>query len=103
MMALKCIKLPFSLLPTEGSGEERILGKWIYLEIVHWSKSHLCCLEICISVHRLAVEFRSTNIHFRYIQAIQFDCQDSKHVSAVVVLPSRDSNVSPLAKISRRD
>jgi hypothetical protein len=73
MMALKYIKLPFSLLPTEGNGEARIMGKWSYLEIVLWSNSHLCCLEICISVHRLAVAYKSSSKHFSDTPAIQFD------------------------------
>ena len=32
MMVLKCFKLSFSLLPTRGSGKERIQGKWTCLE-----------------------------------------------------------------------
>jgi hypothetical protein len=40
---------------TRGSGKERTWGKWTYLEVVLWSKSHRCCQEISGSVHRSAV------------------------------------------------
>jgi hypothetical protein len=42
-------------------------------EIVLWNNSHLFFLEICNSVHRLAVESRSTRKHFRDIPAVQFN------------------------------
>jgi hypothetical protein len=39
---------------------------------VLWSKSHLCCLEIGISVHRLAAAARPTHKHFMDIPTVQF-------------------------------
>jgi hypothetical protein len=52
MMVLKCFYLPSSPLPTRGSRQDsffRIWVKWTSLEIVLWSKSHLCCREISSS------------------------------------------------------
>ena len=39
---------------------------------VLWSNSHLCCLEISSSVHRLAAAARSTCKHFTDTPAVQF-------------------------------
>ena len=43
-----------SLLATRGSGKEKLIEQrrvWTCLEIVLWSKSNLCCQNICSSVH----------------------------------------------------
>ena len=44
----------------------------------------------------------SGNQQFTDTPAVQFGCQDSKHKLAVVALPSRDSQASALAGVSRR-
>jgi hypothetical protein len=70
MMVLKTLTSLFSLSPTRGSGEERIWGKWTCLEMVLWSNSHLCCVEILSSFHRLAAAAQSTCKHFTDIPAV---------------------------------
>lgn len=89
MMVLKHFNLPSCPSPTIGSGNERILGKQTCLEMVLWSKSHLCCQEI--SVHRLAAAALSTRKHFTDIPAIQFS---SIRISAAVAQTNRDSQAS---------
>ena len=55
---LKCFNLSSSPPPTRGNGKEKLLGymggggEWTCLEIVLWSKSHLCCQKISSSIHR---------------------------------------------------
>ena len=48
----------------------RIRGKWTCLEIVLWSKSHLCCQEILCS-QESAVAARSTHKHITNIPRVQ--------------------------------
>jgi hypothetical protein len=74
-MVLKCFNLTCSPPPTGSSGKERLRGKWTGLEMVLWSNCHLRCQEISSSVHR----------------------------SAAVAMPSRDSQASASAQVSRRD
>ena len=69
-MVLKRFNLPcYSPPPTRG-WKRKDTGKWTYLEMVLWSNSHLCCLEISGPVHRLAAAARSTCKHF--IDTVQF-------------------------------
>ena len=68
MMVLKCLILPCSPPPNRGSGKERIRGKWTCLEMVPWSNSPLCCLEINSSIHSLAGS--ESSIHSQ--SAVQF-------------------------------
>jgi len=72
MMAFKQFKLSCSPLPTRGSRKERIQGKWTCLEMVLWSNSYMCCLEIGSSVHRSAAAASSTCKHFMDSPAVQF-------------------------------
>ena len=67
---------------------------------VLWRNSCLCCLEICSSVHRLAAAARSTRKHFTDTPAVQFS---RVRLATVVTQPSRDSQASALAQVSRRD
>jgi hypothetical protein len=68
---------------------------------VLWSNSHLCCLEISSSVRRLAGKSGSIHSqHFTDTPAVHF----SRTVLATAVTqPSRDSQASALARVSRRD
>jgi hypothetical protein len=50
---------------------------------VLWSKSYVCCLEICSSVHRSAVAARSICKHFMDTPAVQFS---RGGIAAVVVI-----------------
>lgn len=68
---LKCFNLPSSPPPCRGNGKESIQKKWTCLEMVLWSNSHMCCLEICSSFHRSATAARSTHKHFTDTQAVQ--------------------------------
>jgi hypothetical protein len=68
-MGFKCFNLPSSPPPTRGSGKERIWGKWTCLEMVLWSKSHLCCQEISSPIHRSASAAQSTRKSFGYISS----------------------------------
>ena len=73
MMVLKHFNLFFRPPPTWGRGRERILGKWTCLEKKgSLNNSHLCCLEISHSVHRLAVAAPSRRKHFTDTPAVQF-------------------------------
>jgi hypothetical protein len=70
-----------------------------------WRSSCLCCLEISSSVHRSAVAIQSTHKHFTDTTAVKLVWwnRNSKLESAVVALPSRESQPSASALISRRD
>ena len=71
-MVLKHFNFPCSPPPSRGSGEERIWGKWTCLEMVLWSNSCLCCLEIGSSVHRsAAAAAQSTCKDFMEMPAVQ--------------------------------
>jgi hypothetical protein len=71
---------------------------------VLWSNSRLCCLEISSSVPRSAGAARSTRKHFMAPPTVPAQkSQDSKHKSTAVALPSRDSQASALARVSRGD
>ena len=50
-----------------------------------------------------AVAARSTCKHFTDTPAVQFGSQDSKPELAVVELPSRDSQASASASVTRKD
>jgi hypothetical protein len=68
---------------------------------VLWSNSHLCCLEIGSSVHRLAGSSSSTHLQtLTDIPAVQFS---RVWLATAVTPPSRDSQTSALARVSRRD
>ena len=70
-----------------------------------WKYTHLYFLEIITSVHRLAGS--SSSIHSQashgYSSSPVWQSRDSKHEPAEVALPSRDSQGSALALVSRRD
>jgi hypothetical protein len=70
---------------------------------VLWSNSHLCSLEISSSVHRLASAAWSTGKHFTDTPAVQFSRVRIANKPAAVAQPSRNSQVSALAQVSRRD
>jgi hypothetical protein len=63
MMVLKHFNLPSSPPSTRGSGKEKIQGKGTCVEMLLWSKSHLCCQEIGSSVYRSAAAARSIQKH----------------------------------------
>jgi hypothetical protein len=94
MMVLKHFNIPCSPPPTRGSGKERIQGKWTCLE------RFFGATPICVVWKSAA---RSTRKHLTDTPAVQLSSWDSKHQSAAVVLPSRDSQALALAGVSRRD
>jgi len=105
MMVLKCFNLPVCPLPARGSGKERIWegkGGWVVDLFRH---ARLCCLEICSSVHRSQQwQLDLLENTFTDSPAVQFGrVWDSKHESAVVTLPGRDSQASALAGGTRRN
>ena len=67
------------------------MGKWTCLDRALWSKSYLCCQESTI-------QFTGVGSY-----TAQFGSRESKHQSAAVALPSRDSQASALAQVSTRD
>lgn len=72
MTVLKRFNLPSSPPPTRGSGKERIQGKRTCLEIVLWSRSHLCGQEISSLICRSATAAQSICKHFMDTLAVQF-------------------------------
>ena len=72
--------------------------------MVLWSKSYLCCQEIGNSVHRRQ---SSSLIHSQTLHGYSsnpvWQSWDSKNESAAVALPTRGSQASASAQVSRRD
>ena len=101
-MVLKCFNLHSSPPPTRGSGRKVIMiwRKWTSLEMLLWSKSHLCCQEISSSVHRSAAAAQSTHKYFMDIPAVQ----SGVGRAAAVAQSSRNSQASAeTARVSRRN
>jgi hypothetical protein len=97
MKVLKYLNLPSSERTDKGAG-------WTCLEIVIWSKSHLCCQEISSSAHRPAAATQSISKHLMGMLVVQ---GNRFRIAAVVSQPSRDSQASAimtesLAGVSRR-
>jgi hypothetical protein len=100
-MVLTCFNLPCSPPPTRGSRKERIQGRWTCLErffgatltcVVRKSGSSFCRLGgSCSSIY---------SKHFMDSPAVQ---TGRVGLATVVMWPSRDSQASDLAQVSRRD
>jgi hypothetical protein len=80
--------------------EKKGYGEVDLFRMVLWSNSHLYCLEISSSVHRLTVAARSTHKHFSDTLAVQFG---RAGLATAVIQPSKDSQASASAQVSRRD
>nr|AAP86254.1 Ac1-290 [Rattus norvegicus] len=105
---MACVTLVFSKPcsppPTRGSGKERIWGKWTCSERFFGATPHLL-----LSGHQ---QFSSqvssgSSVHSQtlpgHASSPVLYSQDSKHRSAAVALPSRDSQASALAWDGTRD
>jgi hypothetical protein len=68
--------------------------------MVLWNNSHLSCLKISNFIHRSAEEAQSTCKYFTDMSAVLFS---RVGITAVVMWPSRDSQASASARVSRRD
>ena len=102
MMVLKCFNLPCNPPPTRGSGKERIRRSGPV-----WKGS----LEQLPSVLSGNLQFSSQvsngrSVHLQTLHrytSSPVQSQDSKHESAAGALPSKASQASALAQVSRKD
>jgi hypothetical protein len=96
---LKCFNLPSSPPHTRGSGKGRIWGKWTGLE------RFFGATPICV-VWKSAVQFTGQQqqldplAYFTDTSAVQFS---RVGLATAVTQPSRDSQASASARVSRRD
>ena len=107
MVVLKRFNLSCSPLPTRGIGKERIWGKWTCLE--RFFGATLICV-----VWKSAVQFTGQQQQLNPLANTSHTPADTPAVelgrvgianmkSALVALPSRDSQTLASAQISRRD
>lgn len=104
-MVFKRFHLPCSPPPSRSSGKKGFWGKWTCLEKVLWSSSHLHCQEISsqFTGQQWQLDALANTSQIRYTSSPVLKCRDSNHESAVVAVPSRDSQASASAHVSRRD
>ena len=104
-MFFKCFNLSFSPSPNSNpraSRKERIQGKWTYLERIFGVTLSVLSGNQCL-VHRLAAVSPSILQHFRDALAVWFGRVGRANTISSVAVPSRDSQASALAPLSRRD
>jgi hypothetical protein len=99
MIVLKCFNLPSSPLPSRGGGKERIWGKWTC------SERFFGATPVCV-VRKSAVQFPGQQWQLdpltdtSRISAVQFG---RVGIATVAIRPSRDSQASASAQVSKRD